>query len=179
VEKIALRAEPVRPRAVQDGFFVPIAPEAEKLELLLARVAAWVGEENVGAAEVLDSHRPDAHRMKKFQVSGFEFRERRTRNLEPETRNSTKLALRLFRPPLRAKVDAKSGSPTHVAFLEQRGEVIACAGPWRTSGEWWSNDGWRRDEWDVAVHAKDDAIALYRLYRDLNSGDWFVYGSYD
>jgi protein ImuB len=178
VEKIALRAEPVRPRALQDGFFVPIAPEPEKLELLLARVAAWVGEENVGAAEVLDSHRPDAHRVKKFQVSSFEFQNRRTRNPKLETRDSTKLALRLFRPPLRAKVDVKSGSPAHVAFLQQRGEVIACAGPWRTSGEWWTNDGWRRDEWDVAVQAKD-SIALYRLYRDLNSGDWFVYGSYD
>ena len=178
VEKIALRAEPVRPRAVQDGFFVPIAPEPDKLELLLARVAALVGEQNVGAAEVLDSHRPDAHRVKKFQVSGFEFPQRLTRNSKLETRNSTKLALRLFRPPLRAKVEVKSGSPAHVAFLDRRGDVIACAGPWRTSGEWWTNDGWRRDEWDVALQAKD-AVALYRLYRDLDSGDWFVYGSYD
>ena len=179
VEKIALRAEPVRPRAVQDGFFVPIAPEPEKLELLLARVAAWVGEENVGAAEVLDSHRPDAHRMKKFQVSGFQFPDRRARNLKLETRNSTNLVLRLFRPPLRAKVEMLKEKPTRVAFLQQRGEVVACAGPWRTSGEWWTNDGWRRDEWDVALRAKDDSVALYRLYRDLNSGDWFVYGSYD
>ncbi len=88
-------------------------------------------------------------------------------------------ALRLFRPPLRAKVEMLKEKPARVAFLQQRGEVIACAGPWRTSGEWWTNDGWRRDEWDVALRAKDDAVALYRLYRDLNSGDWFVYGSYD
>jgi protein ImuB len=88
------------------------------------------------------------------------------------------MVLRLFRPPLHAKVEVQRGQPVRVAFLQQRGVVIACAGPWRTSGEWWTNDGWRRDEWDVAVQAKD-SIALYRLYRDLNSGDWFVYGSYD
>src|SRR5580765_1962920 len=39
IEKLALRAEPVKPRVTQDGFFVPVAPEPEKLELLLARVA--------------------------------------------------------------------------------------------------------------------------------------------
>ncbi len=69
VAKLALRAEPVKPRATQDGFFVPVAPEPEKLELLLARAAAIVGEENIGAAEVLDSHRPDAHRLKTFRVA--------------------------------------------------------------------------------------------------------------
>ena len=181
VEKLALRAEPVKPRATQDGFFVPVAPEPERLELLLARVAAIVGEQNVGAAEVLDSHRPDAHRMKKFQVSSFDYPERSTGNRKPGTGNarSARLALRLFRPPLRARVEVQGGKPVRVSFLENvRVEVTACAGPWRTSGEWWTNDGWQRDEWDVALKTKAGA-ALYRLYRDVNSGDWFVYGSYD
>jgi len=188
VAKLALRAEPVKPRVTQDGFFVPVAPEPEKLELLLARVAGVVGDENVGAAEVLDSHRPDAHRMKKFQVSSFEFQKQASRNLELETRNSSaaRLALRLFRPPLRARVEVQAGKPVRVSFLEnvflenRRAEVTACAGPWRTSGEWWTNDGWQRDEWDVALRTKTGtASTLYRVYRDVTSGDWFVYGSYD
>jgi protein ImuB len=181
VEKLTLRAEPVRPRAVQEGFFVPIAPVPEKLELLLARVAGIVGEENAGAAETLDSHRPDAHRMNKFQVSSPEFRGApATRDSVLGTRNSqARLALRLFRPPVRARVELEAGKPARVSFLAlARAEVLACAGPWRTSGEWWTADGWQRDEWDVAVRTNEGA-ALYRIYRDLGAGDWFVYGSYD
>ncbi|MDP9269014.1 MAG: DNA polymerase Y family protein [Acidobacteriota bacterium] len=191
VEKIAVRAEPVKPRATQDGFFVPVAPEPEKLELLLARVAGIVGEQNVGAAEVLDSHRPDAHRLKRFSVSRFQFPERDAGNRKLETGNarSARLALRLFRPPLRARVELQAGKPVRVSFLAHvflsnpRAEVTACAGPWRTSGEWWTDDGWQHDEWDVALRMKDgntkDGAALYRMYRDVASGDWFVYGSYD
>jgi protein ImuB len=181
IAKLALRAEPVKPRATQDGFFIPVAPEPEKLELLLARAAAIVGEENIGAAEVLDSHRPDAHRMKRFSVFGSGFPERATGNRKPETgnRDATRLALRLFRPPLRARVEVQAGKPVRVSFLEHaRAEVTASTGPWRTSGEWWTNDGWQRDEWDVSLQTKS-GTALYRLYRDIATGDWFVYGSYD
>jgi len=189
IKQLALRAEPVKPRATQDGFFVPVAPEPEKLELLLARVAAIVGEENVGAAEVLDSHRPDAHRMKRFRVASSELRagaraEPATRNTQLATPNAARLALRLFRPPLRARVETMAGKPARVSFLEnvflenRRAEVIECAGPWRTSGEWWTNDGWQRDEWDVSIRTKTGS-ALYRMYRDIASGEWFVYGSYD
>ena len=186
IMKLALRAEPVRPRARQDGFFVPVAPEPEKLELLLARVSGIVGEGNAGAVEILDSHRPDAHRMKRFSVSSSRFPD--TGNGKPKTGNgdATRLALRLYRPPLRARVEveARSGKPVRVSFLEHaRAEVISCTGPWRTSGEWWTNDGWQRDEWDVALPIKDvntkNAAALYRMFRDVTSGDWFVYGSYD
>ena len=77
-----------------------------------------------------------------------------------------------------------AGKPARVSFLEnvflenRRAEVIECAGPWRTSGEWWTNDGWQRDEWDVSIRTKTGS-ALYRMYRDIASGEWFVYGSYD
>jgi protein ImuB len=180
VKKVVLRAEPVKPRATQGGFFVPVTPEPEKLELLLARVAALVGEVNVGAVEVQDSHRPDAHRMKRFSVSGFQFPERRAGNGKQETGNAgARLALRLYRPPLRARVEVQGSKPARVSFLAvARAEVLACAGPWRTSGEWWTNEGWQRDEWDVAVRTKD-GTALYRMYRDAASGEWFVFGSYD
>jgi len=90
----------------------------------------------------------------------------------------SKLAMRRFRPPLRASVLTHAGEPVRVAFLNVRCEVTACAGPWRTSGEWWSNDGWSRDEWDVAVQQKS-GLTLYRMYRDMASDDWFVEARYD
>jgi tRNA splicing endonuclease len=50
------------------------------------------------------------------------------------------------------------------------------------SGDWWSEDGWARDEWDVAVAASESAQekgTLYRIYRDLRNDGWFVEGIYD
>ena len=55
---VAISAEPVKPRASQTGLFIPLAPEPEKLEITLARLAKLVGRENVGSPELLDTHRP-------------------------------------------------------------------------------------------------------------------------
>jgi protein ImuB len=63
--------------------------------------------------------------------------------------------------------------PSYVAAAQIRGRVIDLAGPWRTSGAWWTVDNWQRDEWDIAL--PDGAI--YRLY--CSPGGWFVEGSYD
>jgi len=68
VKRVEVEAIPTKPRVVQNGLFVPLSPEPEKLELTLARLKAVVGEENVGAAEILDTHRPDAFRMEKFHL---------------------------------------------------------------------------------------------------------------
>src|SRR2546427_4913794 len=68
IRRVEIEAVPAKPRVVQNGLFVPLSPEPEKLELTLARVKAVVGEENVGAAEIEDTHRPDAFRVKKFGV---------------------------------------------------------------------------------------------------------------
>jgi protein ImuB len=57
------------------------------------------------------------------------------------------------------------------------GAVVSCAGPWRTSGEWWAGQaapaaeaGWNRDEWDVALN--DGAV--YRIFRDRITDRWFI-----
>jgi protein ImuB len=83
----------------------------------------------------------------------------------------------------------EGGMPAHVSsqgrarFYESDsrqidGEVLWAAGPWRSSGDWWEEDAWVRDEWDIAVQEKDE-IALYRLVHDLVGGEWMVEGSYD
>lgn len=66
VVKVALAAEPARPRAQQGGLFTPLAPDPEKLELTLARLTSLVGEGNAGSPELIDTHRPHAFRMTKF-----------------------------------------------------------------------------------------------------------------
>ena len=65
---ISINCEPVKPRVLQTGLFIPLAPEPEKLELMLARLARLVGAENIGSPELLDTHRPDAFRVKRFEL---------------------------------------------------------------------------------------------------------------
>ena len=69
IRRVEVEAIPAEPRVVQNGLFVPLSPEPEKLEVTLARLKAVVGEENVGSPEILDTHRPDAFSMKRFGVS--------------------------------------------------------------------------------------------------------------
>jgi hypothetical protein len=45
----------------------------------------------------------------------------------------------------------REGRLARVSFNGVRGEVVAASGPWRTSGDWWREDGWERDEWDIDV----------------------------
>ncbi len=161
VVKVRLEAEPAKPRAAQTGLFIPIAPEPEKLELTLARLRGLVGEGNVGSPELLDTHLPGAFRMRRYGEA---------RRLEGA---GATMPLRAIRPARVARVQMASGQPVHVQAEGVRGHVTAAAGPWRTSGDWWTADPWARDEWDVAL---SDG-ALYRIYSE--QGRWFVEGSYD
>jgi len=193
---IAVAAEPVNPRVIQNGLFTPLAPEPDKLELTVARIAKLVGAENVGSVELMDTHRPGAFRMKPGRIihGGHEGHE------EKYQRAACVLGFRVFRPPLRARVETRRGRPVKVSSVASRarqrgpdqatrrsgtraclrptvrGGVLESAGPWRTTGDWWTSDEWARDEWDVAI---GDPAALYRIYRELSSGSWFIEGSYD
>jgi protein ImuB len=54
------------------------------------------------------------------------------------------------------------------------GDIVQAAGPWRTSGDWWtSHTTWHRDEWDIVLEDR----AVYRIY--CTDGQWFLEGSYD
>ena len=63
---VEVKLNPVEPRAMQHGLFIPQTPAPEKLSLTLARLTALVGEGNAGSPELLDTHRPDAFQMRTF-----------------------------------------------------------------------------------------------------------------
>jgi protein ImuB len=177
IRKIHLAAEPARPRSAQGGLFQPPSPEPEKLELTLARIAGLVGETRVGSLELLDTHRAEGFRMKRF-VPGSSEASRQKASTEER---SAVAALRMFRPPLRAAVTLESGELVRVVCSKKKevqGNVLWKAGPWRSSGDWWEREAWARDEWDIALQ-HTDGVALYRLVHDLLGGGWFVEGSYD
>ena len=176
VKKISIEAFPARLRLVQAGLFQPLAPEPAKLEVTLARLRAVAGAEDdngrsrVGFPRMLDSHQPDS-----FAVlpAGF------IADSREQKQNSCPIALRIFRPALLARVEMNEGRPSAIAFQHKRAPVQRAAGPWRVTGAWWDAGGkWQRDEWDVYLNF-DGAIALYRVFQDLNSGQWFVEGMYD
>jgi protein ImuB len=94
---------------------------------------------------------------------------------------SAVIALRLFRPPLGAMVTVREAKPVQLRCLEREdlaGEIVWTAGPWRSSGDWSEQEGWSREEWDIAVPA-ESGLVLYRLVQDKLSGNWFVEGMYD
>jgi protein ImuB len=166
-----LRVEPVEPRRVQGGLFLPATPLPEKLQITLARIAGMVGAENVGAPQRLNTHRPDAFRMAAFNLPGN----------KPDTivdvpqGDVLQLVIRLFRPALEARVRLVELAPKHVIAIGVKGAVVRSAGPWKTSGEWWTETAWSREEWDVAL---EDG-GLYSIYQELQTRDWFVQGIYD
>jgi protein ImuB len=128
-----------------------------------------VGDENVGSPELLNTHRPDAFRLRSLVVDAFPAR------FESSASTSLKLALRIFRPALSARVRIAQARPREVIASGVVGKVIEAAGPWRTSGDWWTETPWARDEWDVELNDG----ALYRIYCESKTKDWYVQAVYD
>jgi protein ImuB len=139
VYEVRIEAIPSKPRVIQNGLFVPLAPEPEQLELTLARIAAIVGKENVGAPELANVYARDRFTMRHFGEK-FAVIERRQHG-----------ALRMFRPALEATVRMQDGIPVWIGFSGMHGNIETASGPWRSGGEWWSARKWQREEWDVQV----------------------------
>jgi protein ImuB len=183
VMKISIAAQPAPPQNAQHGLFLPLEPQPERLELLLARIAAILGpgagaddsELCAGSPVLLDSDRPDAFRMEGFNPqSTAKVRECKTAKLEsndcaPFPDRFRTLAFRVFRPPRAATVELRQGMPARVHCANAagpRGDIVWLAGPWRSSGDWWNPrqaEGnshepptWSREEWEVriATHAQ-------------------------
>lgn len=163
---IATRLIPVKPRVLQNGLFVPSAPEPEKLELTLARIARIVGQDRVGSPRLVNTHRPDSFTLSRLSIAPAD---------APTTQSTTAMVMRLFRPALAAHVDMVENHPARLATRGIRGTVIERAGPWRTAGDWWTGTPWSREEWDVALASG----ALYRIFHDDLAGGWFIEGEYD
>jgi protein ImuB len=166
---VRLELRPAPPRAVQQGMFSPNAPEPERLQTLLARLAALTGQGTVGSPELLNTYRPDAWRLRQRNLFAA------GTAVAAAAAPALQLALRLFRPALPARVRLVEGRPVELRAPGVEGTVAAAAGPWRTTGEWWAETAWARDEWDLAVVGS----GLYRVYRQHLGDVWFVDGIYD
>jgi len=209
IVKITLGADPARPRSTQHGLFVPNSPDPEKLELTVARLAKLVGNANIGSPELTDTHRLGEFRMNKFFAQPNETRARGRASKksasggEPAARRPA-TGCRIFRPRLAARVELREGRPAKIFFRGLYGRVVTASGPWRISGDWWREDAWQQEEWDLeiqfdggcasvpvnvpgnmhAIAPVQDAKAhmragLYCVYYDAACRSWFVRGMYD
>jgi protein ImuB len=201
IQIIMMVADTAPPRVAQSGLFVPRGPDPEKLELTIARLTKLVGESNVGSAELLDTHSAENFRMGHWaggaSSSHAKTIKNRKKNLalrdEAESREARPVAsgFRVIRPPMSARVEIGDERPVRVYFSGMQGDVVAASGPWRSSGEWWQEDGWDQDEWDLAIdfgvsgglHEKGanawPQCGVYRIYYDALRRNWLVRGFYD
>jgi protein ImuB len=85
------------------------------------------------------------------------------------------LGFRRFRPPRPLEVLMDRAGPAALRGEHLVARVLVAAGPYRSSGEWWSEEVFSRDYWDV--HASDGAV--YRLHQERQSGSWYLDGYYD
>ena len=186
IDRVVVAVDPTPGRIVQFSLITRPLPSPEQLSTLMARLQALMGETRCGSPALVDSWKPGAFEMRPFNPgcgirdAGSEAR----RSSNPGSRipnPGLAVALRRFRHPVPARVRITDGKPARVT-IDRRGMdgggVRVCAGPWRTSGQWWrksESDGWDRDEWDVTL---TDG-ATYRLFRARDTEQWFVDGVLD
>jgi protein ImuB len=207
IEMVTVVVDPTPGRVLQHKLFARACPTPDAISTLVARLGALVGQDRIGAPAVVDSYRPGAFAMKPFALDWDH------RGPQPSTLSSQPSALspqpsalspqpcmtsalRRCRQPVPARVVMGDGRPVRVTTDRRSytgGAVLACAGPWRSSGSWWAGragragragtageaggaplppflPSWSREEWDVAL--ADGAI--YRIFRDGETDGWFI-----
>lgn len=175
IDRVTVAADVVEGRVLQFSLLQRALP-AERLSTLLARLSALMGSDRVGAPTLVDTYRPGAFAMAPFRAA---------------TSASSALkklpVVRRFRQPIPARVDVHQGRPLRVTSNRRHlrgGYVEVCAGPWRSSGDWWVTDtrprksalgSWDRDEWEVTL--RDGATYVVSQVR--HRGGWFIDGILD
>jgi protein ImuB len=222
IDRVTIVIDPTPGRVVQHTLYTRAQPTPEQLSTLLARLGALMGQDRFGAPVTIDTDRPGAFAMTPFATDHGHTVERKARKAREEdhSRDFAGLAglafqgqppvpspqpllsaLRRCRQPIPARVAVAGGRPVRVT-TDRRGfpggAVTHCAGPWRTSGQWWvdrkldgrgqksevevqslksetRNQKWDRDEWDLSL--SDGAV--YRVFRDREADRWFIDGVVD
>jgi len=176
IKKVTIEALPMKPRLAQGNLFAPPSPEAERLEITLARIRGVVGSVDAnglscaGSPGIVDTHNPIS-----FSVQPF--------SSVADISNSVAapgpvIALRVFRPTLETSVELTGETPHFVRLWKKHYRVLAASGPWCSSGEWWNSGAWARQEWDVALKTRT-GVGYYRIYEDRIKQQWFVEGIFD
>jgi protein ImuB len=205
VERVGIRIDPTPGRVLQHTLFTRAHPTPEQLSTLVARLNALMGQDRIGRPVLVDTYRPGAFEMQPFASfdPDDQRRDRGDRREELGHNSASSAAsaltvvsaLRRCRHLVPARVAVVDGRPVSVTTDRrgfEGGRVLTCAGPWRTSGEWWAGGAgreklsqprsvppvqpfppirpWDRDEWDVSLSDR----AVYRIFQDRETEAWFI-----
>lgn len=170
---IETRGQPLR--SDQLDLFRPIGPNPRALRRVLAELSSLCGEERVGAPRVADHHHPDVSALDPFDPASRGARREHAPESAPSDLTSA-LALRVLRPPVSAQVRMAGDRPESIRSAVASGRVLRQAGPWRTTGGWWSQEGrFAFDHFDVLT--SDGTLS--RLRFDHVARVWQIDGLYD
>jgi protein ImuB len=197
IDRVAIAVDVTEGRVLQFGLFARALP-TDTLATLLARLGALMGSDHVGAPLLVDTYRPGAFAMAKFDPP-HTFTNPESRIPNPEQRSAPPSVLRRFRSPIPARVVVEQGRPIRVT-TDRRGcaggRVERSEGPWRSSGNWWRSSTivdrpspiaderstmphathpWNCDEWEVVLNDG----TTYRISHARDSDVWFVDGLVD
>ncbi len=176
---LSLSAEPGSRAEIQSGLFLPQTPEPARLEVTIARLSALVGEVRVGRARLQDTHAPEGFRMERFSVTDAP---RRSSAHTSETGLRNGIALRRLRPRVPIPSHRDGVTPKNFYLHGIRYRVRRAHGPWRRSGQWWTQEVWSREEWDVEAEADTGTTGselLCLFTHDLLRREWLLEGLYD
>jgi len=168
---LTLVAEAGATSKVQLGLFSPQLPEPARLDVMLARVRAIVGEGCAGRAVLLDTNRPDGFRMESFIVP--------TESPPEASPRRHKVAMRCVRPAETVPVTLAGQRPVSFFFREKRYVVEQAYGPWLLSGEWWNPAIWSLRQWHLVARSPDGALLSCCLTQDAIQTCWQMVGLYD
>ena len=217
IDRVIVAVDPTPARVVQYSLLARPLPPPEQISTLMARLHALMGETRCGSPAVVDTWKPGACTMASFAPDD------RMRGPsgpgEDESRDAALpiaavpvVALRRFRVPVVARVRVDAGRPafvtTDVPGLHG-GRVEMWAGPWRTSGGWWTEGDKDAGEQDAAAAVPGARPGLgtgpvspkrrsreggwdrdewdvglidgaaFRIFRTRDTGRWFVDGIVD
>ena len=154
VDIVSIELDPAPARITQFSLLERAVPSPETLSTLTARLSALVGESRIGSAVLLDSHRPDAFAMAGFRPDLAAFVEHAGAPAGAFGGGGTVRStggsvlegsvLRRQRHPPAIRVSVERGRPVYLAAARRgmpQGAVTQAAGPWRTSGGWWTGSG--------------------------------------
>jgi protein ImuB len=221
IDIVTIELDPAPARITQFSLLQRALPSPETLSTLTARLSALVGESRVGSPVPVDSHAPDAFEMARYApgddgvgatgANGAAGAMGAGAAGAGAAAATGALVLRRQRVPPAIRVSVGHGRPVHLASSRRvmpHGAVVQAAGPWRTSGGWWSPDRCRAEGKGPGDRAEGRATgreplvapklrsseggwnrdewdvalttgAVCRIYQDRTTERWFLEGIYD
>jgi len=144
-----------------------------QLSRLVERLSVRMGNEAVGAAELVESYLPE--QAWNFRGMGFQPMHKTTRAGSP----CHVRPLRLLNEPVEIRVmvspsEDREGWPILFTYGEQR-RVRHAVGPERIAGPWWEGRNKTRDYFDV----EDEQGKRWWMFRVRETGRWYVQGMFE